>query len=296
MEQSFLAGFYEGTVLENGYGQIGQYIMRDKTISRDAKVIYAYLISFAGDKMVAFPKWTTICEELGFKSKNTYYKYMNELKERGFIYVKQEKREGKFSKNIYYLVFKKEDVEKVKAEYNKVSTDSQKTGNANFGKRKNWEHNINSSLNINRDLNIEEEETFTQICNKYSEAKGKAVSPYERTKLFKFIEEFKKDIILKAIDVMVEKADKINLSYLQAILQDWHSKGLQTIELVEKHLAEREVQKAKVKQNRENAIKRAVDNKPYIKKDSFTNYPQREYDYDNLEKKLLGWDKQEVEG
>lgn len=58
--------------------------MRNKNISPYAKLIYAYLVSFAGDKGMAFPSQSLMCEELGL-SRNTIKKYLNELREVGLI-------------------------------------------------------------------------------------------------------------------------------------------------------------------------------------------------------------------
>jgi hypothetical protein len=100
---------FRGTVYENGYGQVAQRVMRDKTIERDAKALYAYLCSFAGvsavleDERYAYPTIKTIMEELGFKSDKTFYKYRKQLIDAGYITIEQKKEHGKFDRNIYYI-------------------------------------------------------------------------------------------------------------------------------------------------------------------------------------------------
>lgn len=95
-----------GTVYEQGYGLIAQKVMRDKRLSIKAKAIYAYLSSFAGSgtDRTAFPGVSLMMDELGIKSRDTYYKYRNELEEAGYITVESQKDErGRFSRNIYYI-------------------------------------------------------------------------------------------------------------------------------------------------------------------------------------------------
>lgn len=99
---------FRGTVYENGYGQIAQKVMRDKTIHTTAKAIYAYLCSFAGGGLEvdrsAFPSVALIMDELNIKSEDTFYKYRKQLVDAGYITVDQKRdEEGKFLKNIYYI-------------------------------------------------------------------------------------------------------------------------------------------------------------------------------------------------
>lgn len=88
---------------DTGFGTISREIFRDNTISVQAKSIYGYLCSFAGVGFEAYPSVSLIIHELNM-SKNTFYKYMNELKEREIIEVKRLDGEGgKFGHNIYRI-------------------------------------------------------------------------------------------------------------------------------------------------------------------------------------------------
>lgn len=95
-----------GTIYEKGYGLISQSVMRDKNLSAKAKAIYAYLCSFAGsgDDRIAFPGVQLMMDELGFRSKDTYYKFRKELEAAGYITVEQKTDEqNRFTKCIYYI-------------------------------------------------------------------------------------------------------------------------------------------------------------------------------------------------
>ncbi len=86
-----------------GYGLIPRNIMRDKNISLQAKAIFSYLASFAGNKESAYPSVELMMNELNMSS-GTFYKYLKELREHGIVEVKKIRGEnGTFGKNIYYL-------------------------------------------------------------------------------------------------------------------------------------------------------------------------------------------------
>lgn len=94
-----------GSVFCEGYGQIPKLIMRDKGLHAYAKLIYAYLCSFTGGGNQAFPGISRICGELQI-AKNTFYKYMKQLEDAGYIKkIQQVDDFGCYSNNIYELVY-----------------------------------------------------------------------------------------------------------------------------------------------------------------------------------------------
>lgn len=84
------------------------------------------------------------------------------------------------------------------------------------------------------------------------------------------------DVIQKACDICFERLNKAEFKYIDGILSSWYKDGISTLEDV----AKRDIKKPTYKKN--NDFKSTKDN--------FNNYEQRTYDYDDLEKKLLGWD------
>lgn len=91
-------------IQEFGFGIIPKRIMKDTNLNLQAKGIYAYLCSYAGNKETAFPGVDLITHELGI-SRNTFYKYLKELKDTGYVEVYKERTEnGTFEKNIYKLL------------------------------------------------------------------------------------------------------------------------------------------------------------------------------------------------
>lgn len=77
-------------------------ILRDITITRDARWLYAYLYSLTNLPYEDYPSRDMILKE-GKMSKNKYYQCLKELKERQLITIEVEKHNGRFSKNIYKM-------------------------------------------------------------------------------------------------------------------------------------------------------------------------------------------------
>ncbi|BAR87867.1 phage replication protein (plasmid) [Bacillus thuringiensis serovar tolworthi] len=96
-----------GTVYEKGFGLLAQHVMRDRSLHKNAKLIYAYLCSYAwgntNEERTAFPSVDIQCKDLGM-SEDTYYKYRKQLIIKGYITIEKQKNEkGQFSRNLYYI-------------------------------------------------------------------------------------------------------------------------------------------------------------------------------------------------
>lgn len=88
---------------------------------------------------------------------------------------------------------------------------------------------------------------------------------------------FPLDIIYRACDITFSRINKADFKYMDAILTNWFKGGIKTIEDIDT----KDFKKTKFKKS----------SSPSGPKTNFNNYEQRSYDYDELEKKLLGWDK-----
>lgn len=156
---------FEGTIYENGYGWVAQKVMRDRELHTTAKAIYAYICSMAGnpkniDERKAFPSVSLMKAELGINSDGTFYKYMNQLKDKGYLKVIQEKDdEGKFKRNIYKIVAVPEPNNDNKKENNRTSKNEvrkepySKLPSTDKPSTEKWSNNRNSSTSnsFNRD-------------------------------------------------------------------------------------------------------------------------------------------------
>lgn len=107
---------------------------------------------------------------------------------------------------------------------------------------------------------------------------GEVMKPQEEM-LDKWINvyNFPLEVIFKACDICFERINKAEFKYIDGILTSWHKDGLTTLE----DIAKRDIKTANVKRN------------PSFKPNTnstFNNFEQRTYNFDELEKKLLGWE------
>lgn len=96
-------------IYDYGYGIVAKMVMCDSSISIGAKALYSYICTFAGAEKKAWPGRAKICSDLGI-SKDSFSKYLNELKTHNYIVVRNRKNEkGQFLGNIYIIVTQLED-------------------------------------------------------------------------------------------------------------------------------------------------------------------------------------------
>ena len=88
-----------------GFGILPKYVMLDPDLSIEAKTIYAYFCSFAGNGGATFPGRDKILSDLPM-SKDAYYKHFRQLTDQGYITVEQQGGNSGaiYGKNIYTLV------------------------------------------------------------------------------------------------------------------------------------------------------------------------------------------------
>lgn len=90
-------------VNSKGFGCIPKMVMQDTRLGLQAKGIYAFLASYAGAGKAAFPCLKTILYYLGI-GQDTYYKYLKQLIEYGYIRAEKQRNErGNFWRTVYTL-------------------------------------------------------------------------------------------------------------------------------------------------------------------------------------------------
>lgn len=120
---------------------------------------------------------------------------------------------------------------------------------------------------------------YRKILNYLGAKDGEIMKPQEDM-LDKWVNMYKfpVEIVCKACDICFERLNRADFKYIDGILKSWFEDGIKTLEEV----ATKDIKRVPAKKN--NNFKPSTDN--------FNNFEQREYDYDSLEKKLLGWDKE----
>lgn len=92
---------------------------------------------------------------------------------------------------------------------------------------------------------------------------------------------FSLPIIEKACNICFQRLNRADFKYIDGILSSWNKNNLKTLSAIE---------------NKEASFKNSNSNKNFsspkqeVNPMKFNNFEAREYDYDSLEKKLLGWD------
>ena len=99
------------------------------------------------------------------------------------------------------------------------------------------------------------------------------------------IYKFPTEIIFKACDVCFERLNRADFKYIDGILTNWNKNNIKTLEDIA--LKDNKPNKASAYQKNNNYNNNKSNGKAPLK---FNNFEPREYDYDSLEKKLLGWD------
>ena len=143
---------------DTGFGILPKSVMTDTRISIQAKGVFAYLVTFAGNGTTAFPKRETIMHHLGI-GKDSLSKYLKELKNSGYLEVEQVKTDkGRFSHNVYKLI------------------PCPKLSDTETPYPENLPTNINSSLIKTKKNNICAIEQVDALWKLYPRKKGKAMA------------------------------------------------------------------------------------------------------------------------
>lgn len=94
---------------------------------------------------------------------------------------------------------------------------------------------------------------------------------------------FPNEIIFKACDICFERLNRADFKYIDGILTNWNKNNIRTLE----DIALKDTKNNKNVNYQKNYVHNNNSDKSSLK---FNNFEAREYDYDSLEKKLLGWD------
>ena len=182
---------FEKTSLQSyGYGIISQLPMKDREMSIQAKGVYSYLVSCAGNDKQTYPTKEKMCYDLGIGKPDTLTKYIRQIQARGYIKIVKTKRDNLKYKNVYLIatdtrtieIWKREFEEGKEIEEAEVITENKKS--LTYGEVKD---NENKNL-IDDNIMPQEEENYTdKFVEEDIEDKNKRLMDQER----QFIPSFK---------------------------------------------------------------------------------------------------------
>ena len=178
---------FESTSLQSyGYGIISQLPMKDREMSIQAKGVYSYLVSCAGNDKQTYPTKEKMCYDLGIKKVDTLTKYIKQIQARGYIKIVKTKRDNLRYKNVYLIatdtrtveIWKREFEEGKEIEEAEVVIENKKS--LTYGEVKDSE---NKNL-IDDNIIPQDEENYSsdlmEECEEDIEAKNKKLMEQER--------------------------------------------------------------------------------------------------------------------
>lgn len=98
-----------------------------------------------------------------------------------------------------------------------------------------------------------------------------------------------KDFLISLINYC-NSAGANSFSYFETVLLEYVKKNITTAEDLEKDIANYRNMRNKAKKNKDKHLQDSAKETPKNNKGNFNNYEQRTYDFESLERKLLGWD------
>ena len=244
---------YEG-VLSKGFGVMPKLVATDINLSIEAKAIYAYICSYAGNGESAFPKLNTMLYHLQI-SKTRFYKHFGLLKEHGYIEVQRRRKlnseTNKWSADSNLYVIKQLIVksEEEANEKNNVVNDTnydESIGNTkvselpHFEEHQNDETQNRSLINKNSINKNSINKNSKSVCNSEKETKllelyktfniEKKVMPHSIKLLKEYCDKFDLDVFEEVFIDTIENAKDSKFKYMRKTLEELNNKNIKTLE------------------------------------------------------------------
>lgn len=260
---------------KNPYIMVNRYYIYDNRLSLKAKGLMSYFLSRPDD-------WDFYAEEI---KKHTTDKdtsiggAIKELIDSGYI-KREPKRgdKGKFKGGYDYSVYETPIVtsgeESIACTENPPKPENPESGKSRTGKTPNRENQglLNNDNKLNKDNSSCSSKGNMEVFKKFEQCGFGLLSPVMLEKISADIEVYGSDWVMRAAE-KADEAGKHRYDYVKGILENWKADG-----------GIKEKKRVEVNGNRRNFKDK---NK---KKSTFNNFKQRDYDFKDLERKLLGWE------
>lgn len=193
---------FEKTSLQSyGYGIISQLPMKDRELSIQAKGVYSYLVSCAGNDKQTYPTQEKMCYDLKLGKVDTLKKYIKQIQARGYIKIVKTKKGNLHYRNVYLIatdtrtieIWKREFEEGKEIEEAEVITENKKS--LTYGEVKDDE---NKNL-IDDNIIPQEEENYASNSEEIKEEDVKEIAYKmcaEEIENFENLEEWRKDFFI----------------------------------------------------------------------------------------------------
>ncbi|WP_053290302.1 DnaD domain protein [Clostridium botulinum] len=264
---------------ENPYIMVNKYYIYDNRLSLKAKGLMSYFLSRPDN-------WEFYASEIKNHTTDKETAISSSIKElikNGYIKRKAKRaNDGKFQGGYNYEVYET-PVELENSEFgihrNKKTPNGEnpKSGKSQTGEIPNGGNQglVNNDLKVINDSKVindlkvikEREESplsESQELLNYIENLASTTANITNIGLNKALKEHDHKYVRQAIDVALQNG-RVDINYIYGILRNWKKAGYPK-------------KSAVIKSNSKNEV------------DEFNNHPQRSYNFDELEKKLLGWE------
>ena len=261
--------------------------MRDTRLTVEAKAIYAYMSSFAGSGLSAFPTIELQLHELGMGAKR-YYKHRKLLEDLGYITIKQTriKKDGKSinDKNVYTL--EQFPVEKNNEDSNDKNINSENGQNDQTDK---------NSLNTNfSEFGQNEQSHNEQSHNDQSNSNSLNSNSLNSNNNISSSSKEDEEEVKKLLDICQLQEFKLSRKDIKALLLvysfDKIAKGIITSGSTNTKIKNYKGYLVSVLNDLEKVKKVDININDKVSKKSNANFTQRDQDMNELEKQLLGWE------
>ena len=193
--------FEETSLQSYGYGIISQFPMKDRELSIQAKGVYSYLVSCAGNDKQTYPTQEKMCYDLKIGKVDTLKKYIKQIQARGYIKIVKTKKGNLHYRNVYLIatdtrtieIWKREFEEGKEIEEAEVITENKKS--LTYGEVKDDE---NKNL-IDDNIIPQEEEKNASNSEEIKEEDVKEIAYklcLEENPNFDSLEEWRKDFFI----------------------------------------------------------------------------------------------------
>lgn len=293
------------------FTQVSNMALRDPALSLKAKGLYSLINSYI--TMENYTLYKNKLKQDVKEGEKAFESTWNELKSCGYLI--QYRLQDTKTKQFYYEyeLLDEADIELANKIHNsqnrkkqeekshtpkKVGMDKkiEKTKKAIPTKREGMDNGYSGKVGVYNNTNLNNTnlnnttssssstQTLDELYVLFEEAFNKKPSSYMKKKIDTFIENTNLEFIIKVLNYCIEH-NANSPSYLFKTLEELISKNVNTVELFEQSIDNYYKDLASKKKAKKQKV--TTSEKSLNKKVNFT---QREYDYDKLEKGLLGWE------
>lgn len=282
-------------IMSQGYGFSPKAVMRDTRLTVEAKAIYAYMASFAGAGLSAFPTIALQLHELGISARR-YYKHRKLLEDLGYITIKQTRiklESGKVvgDKNIYTLEQFPTPKPKEEIQEDKVKPDNKNDNSEDSQNDQPDESGLNTNFSEDSQNEQSQKEQSQRVDSNSNSFNSNSINNNNNISSSSSEDE---EEVKKLLEICQLQSYKLSKKDIKALLLVY------SFDHIAKAIITASAANTKIK-NFKGYLIATLNDMEKVKKvdininnkktnESNANFTQRDQDMSKLEKQLLGWE------